>query len=138
MSTVVHTTVLFWCHITIEDTMADDAGNSWYVQLNQDGVTLEEGKSYRLSFRAKSSIARKISYAMQEFEGNWTNYSKTGAVDIDKEWKTFTSDFTMDNPTDTACLCHYRKAFSLYYMAFCSILYFVEMVAKLLTTDTTC
>ncbi len=88
--------------ITIEDTMADDAGNSWYVQLNQDGVTLEEGKSYRLSFRAKSSIARKISYAMQEFEGNWTNYSGTGAVDIDNEWKTFTADFKMNYSTDTA------------------------------------
>jgi hypothetical protein len=87
--------------ITIEDTMADDAGNSWYVQLNQDGVTLEQGKSYRLSFKARSSIDRVISYAMQEFEGEWTNYSKTGSVQIGDEWKTFTADFTMDNPTDT-------------------------------------
>ena len=88
--------------ITIDDTMADDSGNSWYVQLNQDGVTLEQGKQYRLSFRAKSSIQRVISVAMQEFEGNWTNYSKTGSVEIGPQWKDFSFDFTMEDPTDTA------------------------------------
>jgi beta-glucanase (GH16 family) len=86
--------------ISIEDTMADDAGNSWYVQLNQDGVTLEQGKSYRLSFKAKSSIDRVISYCMQEFEGSWANYSNTGSVQIGNEYKTFTSEFTMNHPTD--------------------------------------
>ncbi|MBQ2578798.1 MAG: carbohydrate binding domain-containing protein [Lachnospiraceae bacterium] len=88
--------------ITIDDTMADDNGNSWYVQLNQDGVTLEQGKQYRLSFRAKSSIQRVISVAMQEFEGNWTNYSKTGSVEIGPQWKDFSFDFTMEDPTDAA------------------------------------
>ena len=86
--------------ITIEDTMADDAGNSWYVQLNQDGVPLEEGKSYRLSFKARSSIERNISYAMQEFEGNWTNYSGTGSVTINSEWTEFSHEFKMESPTD--------------------------------------
>ena len=86
--------------ITIEDTMADDAGNSWYVQLNQDGVPLENGKSYRLSFRAKSSIERNISYAMQQFEGEWTNYSGTGSVAINDEWQTFSHEFRMESPTD--------------------------------------
>ncbi len=88
--------------ITIDDTMADDAGNSWYVQLNQDGVTLEQGKQYRLSLKARSSIQRKISIAMQQFEGNWTNYSKTGSVEIGPEWQNFSFDFTMEDPTDTA------------------------------------
>jgi len=87
--------------ITINDTIADDGGNSWYVQLNQDGITLEEGKKYRLSFKAKSSIDRVISYAMQQFEGNWTNYSETGSVEIGNEWKTFTKEYRMNYPTDT-------------------------------------
>ncbi|MBQ7614910.1 MAG: carbohydrate binding domain-containing protein [Butyrivibrio sp.] len=88
--------------ITIDDTVADDAGNSWYVQLNQDGVTLEEGKTYKLSFKAKSSIERAITYACQQFEGDWTNYSGTHeSVQIDNEWKTFTTEFTMNYPTDT-------------------------------------
>ncbi|WP_051689276.1 carbohydrate binding domain-containing protein [Butyrivibrio sp. AE2032] len=87
--------------ITIEDTMADDAGNDWYVQLNQDGITLEEGKSYKLSFKAKSNIDRAIKYSCQQFEGNWTNYSGTGSVQVGPEWKTFTAEFKMTNPTDT-------------------------------------
>jgi hypothetical protein len=87
--------------ITIEDTMADDAGNDWYVQLNQDGITLEEGKSYKLSFKAKSNIERAIKYSCQQFEGNWTNYSGTGSVQVGPEWKTFTAEFKMTNPTDT-------------------------------------
>ena len=37
---------------------------------------------------------------MQEFEGNWTNYSGTGAVEIGNEWKTFTNDFVMESETD--------------------------------------
>jgi len=88
--------------ITIEDTVAEDAANSWYVQLNQDGVNLEKGKNYRISFRAKSSIARKISYALQQYEGDWTNYSGTGAVNLTSEWQTFTNEFTMTSESDPA------------------------------------
>ncbi len=87
--------------MNIEDTVAEDNANAWYIQLNQDGVTLEEGKTYRLSLDLKSSIERKVSYCMQEFEGSWTNYSNTGVVEIGPQWKTFTSDFTMTSPTDT-------------------------------------
>ena len=87
--------------ITIEDTVSDTADLDWYVQLNQDGVVLEQGKTYKLSFKAKSSIERNIKYCMQEFEGSWTNYSNTGSVAINNEYKTFESVFTMNSPTDT-------------------------------------
>jgi hypothetical protein len=89
--------------ITIDDTVANDAGNSWYIQLYQDGVTLTEGKNYRLSFRAKSSIDRKIAYSCQQFEGDWTNYSQTpDSVEIGTEWKTIETEFKMEYPTDTS------------------------------------
>jgi beta-glucanase (GH16 family) len=87
--------------ITIEDTVAESAANDWYVQLNQDGVTLEQGKSYRLSLRMKSSIERKVKYCMQQFEGDWANYSGNGPVTIGPEWQTFTTEFKMEYPTDT-------------------------------------
>ncbi len=86
--------------ITIDDTVADSDDNCWYVQLNQDGVNLEKGKTYRVSFKAKSTIDRVIKYSLQEFEGNWTNYSGTGSVEIGKEWKTFTHTFKMENESD--------------------------------------
>ncbi len=87
--------------ITIDDTVANDAENAWYIQLNQDGITLEEGKSYKLTFKARSTVDRVISYSMQEYEGEWTNYSQnTESVNIGKDWKTFTTEFTMEYPTD--------------------------------------
>ncbi len=86
--------------ITIDDTKADTDDNSWYVQLNQDGVNLEKGKKYRISFKAKSSIDRVIKYSLQEFEGNWTNYSGTGSVEITNEWKSFSHEFIMESETD--------------------------------------
>ncbi|QFJ54684.1 carbohydrate binding domain-containing protein [Pseudobutyrivibrio xylanivorans] len=86
--------------ITIEDTVADNDDNCWYIQLNQDGVNLEKGKTYKVSFKAKSSIERVIKYSLQEFEGAWTNYSGTGSVEIGPEWKTFEHTFTMENESD--------------------------------------
>lgn len=87
--------------ITIDDTMADDADNAWYIQLNQDGITLEEGKSYKLTFKAKSSIKRSITYSLQQYEGDWTNYSMTeDPVEIGSDWKTITAEFKMEYPTD--------------------------------------
>ena len=87
--------------ITIDDTMANEAENSWYIQLNQDGITLEEGKSYELTFKAKSSIDRTIAYSLQQYEGDWTNYSgTTEPVAIGKDWKTITAKFKMEYPTD--------------------------------------
>lgn len=87
--------------MTINDTLADDEPNDWYIQLIQDNITLEEGKYYKLGFKAKSSIDRSIKYCLQEFEGNWTNYSDTGVVEIGNEWKEFSSAFCMQSKTDT-------------------------------------
>ena len=49
----------------------------------------------------KSSIERKVKYCMQQFEGDWTNYSGNGPVTIGPEWQTFTTEFKMEYPTDT-------------------------------------
>ncbi|MCR5670914.1 MAG: carbohydrate binding domain-containing protein [Butyrivibrio sp.] len=72
-------------------------------KLNQDGVLLEEGKNYRLSFKAKASIERNIAYSLQEYEGEWTNYSGTeDPVAIGTDWKTVTCEFKMEYPTDNS------------------------------------
>ncbi len=75
----------------------------WYIQLMQDGVVLEKGKSYKFSIKAKSSVERQIKIAVQCNGGleatkdDWTNYSGTEApVTIGNEWTTFTRAFTMD------------------------------------------
>ncbi|MBR4758971.1 MAG: carbohydrate binding domain-containing protein, partial [Lachnospiraceae bacterium] len=89
--------------MTVNDTGADDAANDWYIQLNQDGIKLEKGKTYKVSFKAKSSIERQIKYSLQQFEGNWTNYSGTDTpIDLTTAWQTISKEFTMTNETDNA------------------------------------
>ena len=87
---------------TFAMNIKDTGDTDWYVQLNQDGVTLEEGKEYFFSLRMRSDINRKVSYMLQQFEGKWSNYSDTGIVEVGPQWQTFSSTFTMKFETDTA------------------------------------
>lgn len=72
----------------------------WNVQLYQDNVPLEEGETYEISFEAKSTVDRKILVQMQEVDV-WTQYFYQD-VEITDELKTYTFEFTMDKPTDSA------------------------------------
>ena len=96
-----------------EDNAADftikDTGNAdWHIQLKQTGVNLEKGQWYRLSMKMKSSIDRKVSYALQR-DGNkhtdakggqdWTPYCQE-TVDLTAGYQTFTNEFQMKEDTD--------------------------------------
>ena len=89
---------------TIKDTGEAD----WHIQLKQTGVNLEKGQWYRLSMKMKSSINRKVSYALQrdgsvhkDAKGNedWTPYCQV-TVDLTKEYQTFSKEFPMSEDTD--------------------------------------
>lgn len=96
-----------------EDNAADftinDTGEAdWHIQLKQTGVKLEQGQWYRLSLKMKSSIDRKVSYALQRdgsthknAEGNedWTPYCQE-TVDLTGEYQTITKEFQMKEDTD--------------------------------------
>lgn len=96
-----------------EDNAADftinDTGEAdWHIQLKQTGVKLEQGQWYRLSLKMKSSIDRKVSYALQrdgsthkDAEGNedWTPYCQE-IVDLTGEYQTITKEFQMKEDTD--------------------------------------
>ena len=96
-----------------EDNAADftinDTGEAdWHIQLKQTGVKLEQGQWYRLSLKMKSSIDRKVSYALQrdgsthkDADGNedWTPYCQE-TVDLTDEYHTITKEFQMKEDTD--------------------------------------
>ncbi len=85
--------------MTVNNTGTED----WHVQLNQYNLNLEKGKTYKVSFKAKSTIDRQITYGLTQYEGAWTNYSKTfDPIDLTTEWKTFEKTFTMEDPSDSA------------------------------------
>ncbi len=92
-----------------EDNAADftiiDTGNqSWHIQLKQNGIHLEKGQRYRLSFDAKSSVDRKIMFAIQrdgsKHNDDWTPYSGEKIVALTDKYETFSLDFTMNHDTD--------------------------------------
>ena len=89
---------------TIKDTGEAD----WHIQLKQTGVNLEKGQWYRLSMKMKSSIDRKVSYALQrdgsvhkDANGNedWKPYCQE-TVDLKEDYQTFSKEFQMKENTD--------------------------------------
>ena len=89
-------------------TIKDTGDEEWHIQLKQTGVNLEKGQWYRLSMKMKSSIDRKVSYALQrdgsvhkDAKGNedWTPYCQV-TVDLTKDYQTFSKDFQMKENTD--------------------------------------
>lgn len=84
---------------TINDTGEQD----WHIQLKQNGVKLEKDQWYRLSLKMKSSMNRKVSYALQRngatHNDDWTPYCQK-IVELNGDYQTFTSEFQMVYDTD--------------------------------------
>ncbi len=97
--------------MTIEDT--SDA--EWKIQLKQAGVELEENQWYNLSFDIKSSIDRKVQYAIQrdgsvhknaDNSEDWTPYVQdTVALKASSgDYQKVSADFKMAFSTDTGSI----------------------------------
>ena len=71
----------------------------WNVQLKQNGIVLEQGAHYKVTFKAKSSEARTIKLAMLSPSYNWFG-GKDLVLDKDQE-EEFTVEFTMNEETET-------------------------------------
>lgn len=85
--------------INIEDTGDAD----WKIQLKQNNVKLVEGKKYKLSFDAKSTIDRDIMFAIQRDgskDDNWESYTGSNIIKVGKDSQTYTIEFEMNKPTD--------------------------------------
>ena len=71
----------------------------WHVQLKQNGIVLEQGAHYKVTFKAKSSEARTIKLAMLSPSYNWFG-GEDLVLDKDQE-EEFTVEFTMNEETET-------------------------------------
>lgn len=81
--------------------------NDWNIQLQQKNIPLKAGKTYKLAFDAKSTIPRKLLYAIQHdgsSDDDWTPYTGSQVVDLTTDFKHFTNTFTMEKD-DPAMLC---------------------------------
>ena len=79
----------------------------WKIQLKQNNVTLEQGKWYKITLDAKSTLNRKIMYALQRDgtnDNDWTPYSGSQLIDLTSGYQTFSTTFQMKNTTDKATI----------------------------------
>lgn len=84
-------------------TISNNGTADWHVQLVQKGISLENGKCYRLSFRAKSDLDRTIKYVIDGDEKQgYASYigSAPVAAELSSDYQTFTRDFKMTADSD--------------------------------------
>ena len=92
----------------------DTGDQDWKIQLMQDGIHLENGKWYELTFDAKTDLAggRDIMYAIQHngsSDNDWISYSGSKIASLTGEYQKFTVKFKMAEDTDEAA----RLSFSM-------------------------
>lgn len=76
----------------------------WDPQIFREGITLVQGKNYRISFKARSSVARKINIALGKpltYDPWFIEYMPKKTMDITTDMKEYLIYFTMNNETDT-------------------------------------
>ena len=73
---------------------------AWAVQLHQTGlITVEEGKTYRLSFTVAAEAARSLNVAVGYNDGSWQEYARENAIAITTTEATYEILFTVTKPT---------------------------------------
>ncbi len=64
----------------------------WHAQIGQSGKTIESGKTYRITFKAKASTARSINSLIQLGATPWTEYASSNHA-VTTSAQTFTYTF---------------------------------------------
>ncbi|MCR5282878.1 MAG: carbohydrate binding domain-containing protein [Lachnospiraceae bacterium] len=102
--------------ITVSDNtvtfVIDEVGNDESaIALQQDGLTLEAGEYYKLSFKASSSVNRTINAVVQNYAtDDWEWYGGNGDTALTGELQTFNCYI---NPVATSVKGQVRVAFKL-------------------------
>ena len=81
-------------------TSTNDGTEEYSVQLVQPEMPVLKGHSYRVTFDAKTDEDRDIVVAVTAPNAGWIRYLPDTKLDITKEWKTFTYEFTSDQKDD--------------------------------------
>lgn len=83
----------------------DTGDMDWKIQLKQNGIKMEEGKAYKLTFDAKTTLpgGRKLLYAIQRdgsSDNDWTPYTGSKVVEVKNDWSNYELSFLMSCKTD--------------------------------------
>ncbi|OZQ61345.1 hypothetical protein CA600_25510 [Paenibacillus sp. VTT E-133280] len=78
----------------VAEILITSAGwEAWHTQFYQEGIPLEGGKTYEVSFKAKSTVPRQI---ILEYS-NTSAASAQAKFDITADWATYGAQFTVSN-----------------------------------------
>lgn len=70
------------------------AGRSGGIEFAQNHRKLEKGKSYQITFNARSSVPTDMTLFSSKNAPNWDNYGLQRTLHLTREWQTFTTTFT--------------------------------------------
>ncbi len=90
-------------------TIQNTGTQNWHIQLMQHNVLMENGKTYRLSFDAKSTIVRDLEVGIQHdgsADNDYTQYCNT-TVALSSSYQHFEKEFTMAHTTDAASILNF-------------------------------
>ncbi len=82
--------------LALDITGGGDA--AWAVKLSQQGITLEQGVTYRVQFTAAATVERSINVALG-YGDPWVEYARQDEIAIGTELDTYEVIFTVTNPT---------------------------------------
>lgn len=87
--------------------IANSGDTHWYIQFLYPNLTLEEGKTYKYSFKIKSTLYKTLSFGFQQNQGDYKIYS-TDNVSANDNFTTISGTYTHTSPTD------YNSSFVFY------------------------
>jgi uncharacterized repeat protein (TIGR02543 family) len=84
----------------------------WYFQFTQSNLTLEQGKSYTLSFRARAASSRPVNVVIGMSAGPYSRYMDDFDITLSTTMQTFTKTFTMTAATASDARVEFNSALS--------------------------
>ena len=72
----------------------------WHIQLEQNNLTLINGREYIFEYDAYSSTSKPIEVRVERASAPWENYGKIGLTAVSQEKKHISHNFVMENPSD--------------------------------------
>ena len=81
-------------------SISNGGANLWDIHLGQNGLMIENGFEYLVSFDAYADVPRQISAMVGKNGEPWTVYSEDQLISLTTERQTYTYLFAMTEPTD--------------------------------------
>jgi len=82
-------------------SLTEGGSEAWHVQLIKSPISIESGKTYRVSFKAKSSEQRGSSSYVGKASDPWTAYSGYIGITLDDLVGDYSYSFTMGKNSDS-------------------------------------